>query len=181
MEPHNLKRWRVVTSPKIIAHFFTCARPGRSKGPKGSVSDDLVSTWVRGLPGPKTVVISLLGRKSGPKKRSEFSFYSFCGGFDTPSERGNQPTFQEWLDDRHEALQILLREHPTIDCPKVPYERLDAIAREVCDLIREGHSVVVVDSGGVQRTGAVSRHMNATEVALVAPTPSKLDRSEDAG
>ena len=180
MEPHKLKRWRVVTSQKRIAHFFTCARPGRSKGPKVSVSDDLVSTWVRGLPGPNTAIISLLGRKLGPKKRSEFSFYSFCGGFDTPSERGRQPTFQEWLDDRHEALQILVREHPTVDCPKVLYEKLEAIAQDVCYLIREGHSVIVVDSGGVQRTGAVSRHMNATEVALVDPTPSKPDRSEDA-
>ena len=163
MEPYRLKRWEIGSSPNNAVRFFTCARPGRSNGPKGFVSDHLVSTWVCGLPGPDTAIISLLGHKPGPKKVSEFSFYSFCGGFDTPNERRSQTTFQEWLDHQHKDLQIIVREYPTIDCPQVPSEKLAAIASGLWDLISIGRTVVVMDSGGVQRTGKVRMYLNARE------------------
>ena len=172
MEPHNLKRWMIVSSSSKNCFFYTCARPGRSMGLKGTIPDDLVSTWVRGLPGPNTAVVSLLGHKPGPKKLSEFSFYSFSSGLDTPSERNDQPTFQEWLDSRHGSLAILVREHPTVDGHKVPYEKLKTIAEDVWNLMDMGHSVVAVDSGGVQRTGALSTHLNAIQVGLRDPTHS---------
>ena len=77
MEPYNLKMWKIDTSQGDIAYFHTSARPGRSKGPKGRVSDQIVSAWVSGLPGPDIAIVSLLGRKQGHKGNSEFSYYSF--------------------------------------------------------------------------------------------------------
>ena len=100
MEPYRLKRWRIDGSPNPV-HFFTCARPGRSsynyKKKDNSVSDVIVSKWVCGLPKPNAVIVSLLGRKPTKGNPSEFSFYSFCGGWDTPSERRNKPTLEEWV------------------------------------------------------------------------------------
>src|SRR4030095_821487 len=82
-----LKRWRLDTTQKPL-WFFTCVRPGRSgnQASKTSpVSDDLVHPWVFGLPSPRTAIVSLLGRK--PDGTSEFSFYSFHGGFDFPADQ----------------------------------------------------------------------------------------------
>ncbi len=163
MEPFQLKRWKLDISPNDAAYFYTCARPGRSKGrDKKLVADDIVSAWVCGLPRPDTAIISLLGRKQGPEGLSEFSYYSFWGDFDTPSERGSQPSFQEWLDQQHEHLKILVREHPTYDDRPIPYNTLAAVESDIRDLISEGRMVVVVDSGGVDRTGQAGKHMKAT-------------------
>ena len=169
MEPCNLRRWKVSISPNCDAWFFTCARPGRSKGPDGDMLDDFVSSWVRGLPpGPNKVIVSLLGRKRDRKKLSEFSYYSFYGEWDKPSERNDKPSFQEWLHRHHKDLQILVCEHPTYDSdiydprPIHPI-RLAAIERDVRRLISEGRTVVVMDSGGVGRTGEVCEYMKATE------------------
>lgn len=162
MEPYRLKRWKIDISPDTI-YFYTCARPGRSKynykKKNNDVSDALVSTWVRGLPEPNTAIVSLLGRKPDDGT-SEFSFYSFCGGWDTHLER---ETFQDWLDRLHGDLQIRIREHPTYDRCKIPLEKLNAIAADVHKLTSEGRTVVVVDSGGVGRTGQVVKHMKAIE------------------
>ena len=165
MEPYKLQRWRISISPDCDAWFFTCARPGRSKGPDGDVPDFLVSAWVGGLPGPNTMIISLLGRKRDRKKLSEFSYYSFYGEWDTPSERKNKPSFQEWLDQRPKDLQILVCEHPTFDYDRrpIPPYRLAAIECDVRRLVSEGRTVVVMDSGGVGRTGEVCEYMKATE------------------
>ena len=165
MEPHKLKKWKTDSSQGDIAYFYTCARPGRSGGPKGRVSDQVVSTWVEGLPGPDTAIVSLLGRKQqGSKDSSEFSYYSFSGGVDTSPERGSKPTFAEWLDTHHTERRILVREHPTYDYRPIPHERLAAIEAEVRHLTSIGRTVVVVDSGGESRTGKVRQHMNATTV-----------------
>ena len=47
MEPHKLKKWKTDSSQGDIAYFYTCARPGRSGGPKGRVSDQVISAWGR--------------------------------------------------------------------------------------------------------------------------------------
>ena len=169
MQPFRLKRWKIQNlSP--TAYFFTCARPGRlpgqnTKSKKKKVSDAIVSEWICGLPKPKTVIVSLLGRK--PKdNRSEFSVYTFCGGWDTDEERGNKPTLEEWISQKHKNLHIIVREHPTYDLCEIPHNELRAIKRDVRELIIGGHSVIVVDSGWVGRTGQVRRFLDATEVPL---------------
>src|SRR5262245_38812647 len=106
LEPHRLRRWRRGTSTDRLA-FYTCARPGRSKSKDDAVPDATVDKWVKGLPGGSaTAVLSLLGRK--PDRTSEYSFYSFCGSFESLPERGRRPLFQQWLDQRHpeRALQV---------------------------------------------------------------------------
>lgn len=112
LKPYMLKRWRTAGSP-IGSHFYTCARPGRtgdSASKSRIVPDDLVRRWVLGLPGPDTAIISLLGRK--PDGTSEFSFYSFHGGFDCPSEHPSRLSFQHWLDRSFGERAIILHEHP---------------------------------------------------------------------
>ena len=144
------------------------------------VPDSLVSTWVSNLPEPRTAIISLLGRKPGSNPGqpglSEFSFYTFCGGFDSSEEREDRPTFQDWLDARHADLQIRVLEHPTNDYERVPTETLVAVATDFYDLASAGRTVVIMDSGGVTRTGQVCKHLSATQVALPDPTDKRYYR-----
>jgi hypothetical protein len=163
IKPYMLKRWRLDTTHKPL-WFFTCARPGRSgnqASKAASVSDNLVHRWVLGLPGPSTAIVSLLGRK--PDGTSEFSFYSFHGGFDLPSDRPGCLSFQDWLDKWHRSLSIVLREHPTCDFKPVPPETLKAVSSDIRELASAGRTVVLIDSGGVTRTGMVCRHISAVE------------------
>jgi len=163
-----LRRWRTAGSPK--SHFFTCARPGR-RGDTATkyrpVPDELVHRWVLGLPGPKTAIVSLMGRK--PDGLSEFSFYSFYGGFDLPSDHPGRPSFQEWLERWHGDLSILLCEHPTVDFQLIPEATLEAVAADIDELLVAGRTVVLLDSGGQTRTRVVCNHITATEDSSQAP------------
>ncbi len=153
MESCRLKRWRPRSSLRV-GQFFTCARPGRYRPSHGSfdpVPDDVVDEWVRGLPGDlNTVIVSLLGRK--PDERSEFSFYSFHGAWDLPEERRDRPSFQDWLNRRHNERSIQVLEHPTCDYGHIPQKTLDAVSSDISRLLSEGRTVVLVDSGGDTRT-----------------------------
>lgn len=165
LKPFRLKCWEVGTAPEWVI-FYTCGRPGRSGREESKdlpVSDELVHRWVLGLPRPGTAIISLLGRKHGPKGRSEFSFYSFCSEFDTGDERGNRLTFQEWLDLHHKELNILVREHPTFDYQTIPPKDVASIKAEIKGLYAKGRKVVLMDSGGMTRTGQVCKDMGAIE------------------
>ena len=68
---------------------------------------------------------------------------------------GGQPTFQEWLNTKHEQLRIVVREHPTYDYCPISYERLTAIEADIRRPISVCRTVVVVDSGWESRTGKV--------------------------
>ena len=111
-----------------------------------------------------SAIISLLGSKNGKPWTSEFSTYTFWGGFDSAEERANRPTFQEWLDDRYADLQIQVCEHPTLDYKPVPPETLDTVAADFHNLADAGRTVVIMDSGGNDRTGRVCKYLNATQV-----------------
>lgn len=166
-KPYKLRCWQLDT-PTGPAKLFTCGRPGRENSPDGCVHDELAHCWVLGLKkycGSNLAIISLLGRKDNAKGKSEFCHYSFCGGMDTPSERKGRPTFQEWLDHHHKDLSILVREYPTFDYkdPPVHWNILDAVKAEILKLISECYTVVVMDSGGIGRTGSVCQYMHATE------------------
>ena len=146
---------RSLDSKSGKVYFYTCARPGRSTGQTKPVSDTVVSAWVRSLTGPNIAIVSLLGRKQGTNGKSEFSFYSFCGGFDTLYERKEKVSFQEWLNKWHSDLEIEVFEHPTYDVGRIPKETLEGVASDVFALIAAGKTVYVMDSGGVDRTGMV--------------------------
>ncbi len=155
-----------------LAHFFTCARPGRSADESSkfaSVGDVVVHSWVLGLSeqcGPRIAIVSLLGQKKGATVTSEFCFYSFCGGFDDCSERKNRLTFGEWLNCHHKELGIIVREHPTYDFGRedtFPPGTLDSVKADIEQLTSAGYTVVVIDSGGETRTRMVSTRMCAKE------------------
>jgi hypothetical protein len=140
-EPFRLKRWRI-EGRGSSGQLSTCARPGRSKGTKqNSILDMVVSEWVRGLPGPETKIVSLLGRK--PSGKSEFAFYSFFGVADTVEERSGRMSFQQWLDRWHHERAIHVIEHPTDDMTSIPTRILEAVSIDVLRLLREGNTVVI--------------------------------------
>jgi hypothetical protein len=169
MEPYKLRRWKA-NSSSMSGQFFTCARPGRSKGASGRVPDDLVHRWVQGLPGTdNTAIVSLLGRKHGPEGLSEFSFYSFCGDFDLPSERRGRVSWQEWLNRWHKNRCIQVLEYPTYDFRPIPQETLAAVASDISELLSTGRTVVLVDSGGETRTKVVCKHMGFIEDSSRTP------------
>jgi hypothetical protein len=131
--------------------LYTCARPGRSLGPKREVADKVVKKWIEGLPGTGEIsLISLLGQK--PDGISEYSFYSF----------GNASGFLKFLQ-QHSSRPVYLFEFPTID--------FNLILKATCEQIRDrlnaelklNRTVIIVDSGGVQRTSQVCRQIGIVE------------------
>jgi hypothetical protein len=108
---------------------------------------------------------SLLGRK--PDGTSESAFYSFYGGYDKSEERPGHKSFRECLEQGCGASPIQLRAHPTHDYEKVPDDVLNAAAKSIAELLCQGHTVVLVDSGGEQRTRQVCCYMGAVEDSSV--------------
>ena len=160
---YNLKprEYSIESAP---VYFFTCGRPGRELGKHKPVPDTTVSDWAVGLQntcGPNIAMVSLLGRKQSLDGKSEFSFYSFCGGFDTSTERKNKLTFQQWLDRNHHDLEMLVCEHPTFDSKQVPSQTLELVKTDMEQLASAGYTIVVMDSGGEQRTDQVCRYVGA--------------------
>src|SRR5947209_447721 len=95
---YRLRRWSLSQDPSIT--FYTCARPGRKVSATDPIPDSVVEAWVENLErlGPRPALISLLGRK--PRGASEYSFYSFHGGFDCAQGAASTPSFGEWLQCR---------------------------------------------------------------------------------
>jgi hypothetical protein len=134
--------------------FHTSARPGRPEmGPKADVPDHLVHEWVRGLPtqGRPVTILSLLGHKDNGKP--EWTYYSFY-------RQGR--SFQAWLDQHYSDLNVSIIQHPTIDGRPLQKEVLEKVATCLSALLCCGQSVVLMDSGGVQRVGKVCKHVGAT-------------------
>ena len=159
-EPCRLTRWAPKTG-QITGQLFTCGRPGRSMGPKKTkISDECVLAWVAGLPtsAEELVVVSLLGRKK-EDGLSEFSYYSFRGGFDQPQNRPDCPTFQEWLDSHHKSRRYRVCEYPTIDTLPLSDETKCRAVTTILSFMETGKTVVVVDSGGFSRTGSIVKEV----------------------
>jgi hypothetical protein len=153
-EPFRLKAWRLPGLSSGL--FYTCARPGRSRGSKTKVPDRLVLDWARGLPGgAETFIISLLGKK--PSGTSEYSFYS---SFDGPK------SFQEWLNVSVPNRKFRVISHPTTDLNEIDPAVLAAVAAVVRPLVSEGKTVVIMDSGGWTRTGAIAACLGAISMSL---------------
>lgn len=160
-KPFKLRHWRLKHDGQSI-YFYTSARPGRSAelaSKDAQIPDQLVAKWVRSLPGPTPAIISLLGTK--PDGSSEYRFYSFSGGSD--GSAGKQKSFGAWLRDQIPEQAIELVERPTVDFKAVPEETIAAVLKDIKRLAAQGKTVVLVDSGGEQRTGAVCRRIGATE------------------
>lgn len=163
MEPYRLKHWNAPTYSSEL-DFYTCARPGRSGGPKGQVSDELVRRWVSNLPGNGPIVLfSLLGRKQGAKGQSEFhSFYSFYGPWDSDRERAGRPSFENWLSLNFSG-RVCLMERPTYDNQNVPPQTMKLIESDIRSLPAGSWTVVIMDSGGCNRVKPVCDYLGLVE------------------
>lgn len=151
-EPHALKLCRARSqSMEVLGRLFTCARPGRSFGRTERVPDEMVDLWLNGLPvADFHHLVSLLGEKEDG--RSEYSFYSFRG---THERNRGKPTFQQWLDARHDTGRFQVWECPTVDAGDNALSDRDIASLRgiVFPLLKQGQTVVLFDSGGSQRTG----------------------------
>jgi hypothetical protein len=148
-EPYNLKQCLPGGAP-FPGRLFTCGRPGRSLGKRVFVPDEIVESWIDGLPPAKNVhLISLLGAKEDGTL--EYSFYTFRGGGELTNDR---PTFQEWLDDRYEVDRFVVHDCPTVDAgdKAIPEECIVPLSNLILRLLTLGETVVLFDSAGSQRT-----------------------------
>lgn len=164
MEPYRLRHWNAPTySPGL--DFYTCARPGRSAGPKGQVSDELVRKWVSGLPGNAPIVLfSLLGRKQGAACQSEFhSFYSFYGPLDSDPECAGRRSFENWLSLNSSGRVLRLVERPTYDNQNVPTQTMRLIESDIRSLPAGSWTVVIMDSGGCNRVKPVCNYLGLVQ------------------
>jgi hypothetical protein len=155
--PYMMKRWRRKSVPEAVP-IYTRARPGRQLGSRAAVPDSEVMRWLDELPKHRPLsIISLLGRK--PDGMDEHAFYSFR----------DASGFRTWLESKLEP-PIHLLTHPTIDFNLVSQETIGAINTDLERELSLGRTVVIVDSGGVQRTGQICRSLQLVE------DPRKLDR-----
>lgn len=133
-------------------------------GPKQvRINDEVVNAWISGLPNSVegTIIVSLLGRK--PEGLSEFSYYSFRGGFDQSEDRPGCPAWQEWLSERFGSTYCVC-EFPTVDTEPVPEVTKKLVVSAILRFMHSGKTVILVDSGGVGRTGNVVSTMKKMEV-----------------
>ncbi len=147
--------------------LFTCARPGRSLGrKKGRIDDAIVKEWVVGLPKPRPLhIVSLLGTKPPPSCISEYSYYSFRGGHEAAGQLPSSITFQAWLDLHYGKGSFFVVDFPTVDTKEIDAPRLSTICAFIRSLLELSANVLVVDSGGVGRTGKVCAALH------LRPTP----------
>lgn len=148
--PYMMKRWRRKDSPEATP-IYTCARPGRRLGARKDVPDSEVIRWISELPKHRPLsIISLLGTK--PDGMDEHAFYSFR----------DAAGFQKWLAKQSKGA-INLFSHPTNDFTPVGQQTITAIETDLNRELSLGRSVVIVDSGGIQRTGQVCRSLHLVE------------------
>ena len=150
-EPINLREWKAPGSSWQRGRLFTCGRPGRGTygRAKVTVAEHIIDRWAGGLPKADVLyIVSLLGRKT--TGLSEFSYYPFRSS----EEHDAKPTLQEWLTKRY-GQRFIVHEVPTVDGRGIPRGILDAAARSVRNSLERGHTTVVIDSAGAERSGRV--------------------------
>ena len=152
-----MKRWRRRAVTDAIP-IYTCARPGRGRfGPQAQVPDSEVIRWLSELPKHRPLsIISLLGHK--PDGMDEHAFYSFR----------DASGFQKWLGRQLEGT-VNLFSHPTTDFGRVDSVTVMAIRSNLDQELSLGRTVVIVDSGGVQRTGQICREFGLIEDTRTLP------------
>lgn len=126
----------------------------------------VIDKWVKGLPGKGDIaIVSLLGHK--PDGTSEFKFYPFHGSRDEVPSRSTKLSFQEWINQRNYARSIRVIEHPTLDLDPVSEEVVAAVSADIRACLDQGLCVVLMDSGGVTRTGQVCSQLGYVEDSSV--------------
>ena len=75
-------------------------------------------------------------------------------------------TFQQWLDHHFGHGNFVVIDFPTIDTKEIESKQLSAICAHVKSLLDSSATVVIVDSGGVGRTGRVCAAIPAKTLNL---------------
>ena len=160
-EPINLQEWKGSAGAQQSGRLFTCGRPGRATYDTKILSgpDDIIDLWANGLPKAEALhIVSLLGRKRSGY--SEFGYYPFRSA----KEPGTKPTFQSWLDARY-GPRFVVHEFPTVDREGIPKDALGLAGDCVLRLLRAGHTTVVMDSAGCERTARVCEAIKYTSTS----------------
>ena len=97
-------------------------------------------------------IVSLLGQKRDGF--SEYDYYPFQGSNDV----GVEPTFQEWLDCRY-GHRFVVHEFPTVDATGLPLETVEQVGACLCRLLKDGMTVLLMNSAGAERTARVCEKM----------------------
>ena len=150
-EPINLREWKGPAGSERRGKLFTCGRPGWATHgrAKVTVAEGIIDLWASGLPDADVLhIVSLLGQKT--TGLSEFSYYPF----QSAKEVGTKPTFEKWLNERY-GRRFVVHEFPTVDGQGISRDLLDAAGRRVLDCLESGHTTVVIDSAGAERTARV--------------------------
>jgi hypothetical protein len=159
-EPINLREWKAPHNSTQGGRLFTCGRPGRAiyRRAKVAVGEDIIDLWASGLPRAEVRhMVSLLGWKTTGS--SEFGYYPFRSS----KERGAKPTFEEWLNKRY-PQRFVVYEFPTVDARGIPGDVLADATRRVLSLLEAGHTTIVIDSAGAERTARVCEAIGYTPV-----------------
>ncbi len=157
-EPNNLYEWRAPSESASAGRLFTCGRPGRAtyETERRRIPDDTIDRWVKGLPDAEVLhILSLLGSKKGGF--SEFDYYPFRSS----KESGARPTFQDWLDEHYDEC-FVVHEYPTVDGRGISPDVLGMVTAEIINLLKDGCTVVIVDSAGAERTARVCEKIEYT-------------------
>lgn len=101
-------------------------------------------------------IVSLLGRKRDCF--SEFGYYPFRSSH----EPGIKPPFEQWLNEQY-GPRFAVYEFPTVDAQGIEQGILEA-AVTVLKLLEAGHTVIVVDSAGAERTARVCEAVGYNEL-----------------
>lgn len=121
--------------------------------------EHIINLWVEGLPKATTLhIVSLLGEKKDGF--SEFAYYPFRSAL----KPGSKPTWEDWLNARY-PRRFVVHEIPTVDSQGIPQDDLGRAVSEVLNLLEAGHTVVVVDSAGAERTSRVCKAAGYKPVA----------------
>jgi hypothetical protein len=148
----NLSQWRPPIE-KPGGRLFTAGRPDRGTAGYGRerrlVDEAIIDRWVGGLPATEVLhIVSLLGQKSD--RFSEFAYYPFR----SCREAGSKPTFHDWLNDRY-GERFIVHEFPTTDARGIEAGAMEAVKSCLRQLLHEGHTVLLIDSAGAERTARV--------------------------
>jgi hypothetical protein len=152
-EPVNLREWKASAVEMAAGRLFTAGRLGRGtdgyKRERRAVDVAIIDRWVAGLPAAKVLyIVSLLGRKTDGF--SEFAYYPFR----SCRESGPRPTFQDWLNERY-GDRFMVYEFPTTDACGIEAGVMEDLKSCLTRLLREGHTVLLIDSAGAERTARV--------------------------
>ena len=156
-EPVNLREWEPRAAAPAHARLYTAGRPGRGTPGYGlvrrAVDNAIIDRWVAGLPSAEVLhIVSLLGKKTDGF--SEYAYYPFRSCL----EAGSQPSSQDWLHQRH-GPRFLVHEFPTTDVRGIEDDLMERIGTCVRRLLHEGHTVLIIDSAGAERTARVCEQL----------------------